>query len=202
VGLREEVGSAVEPHRAGLEDDRVQADVGRVHALLGAHVADVLGDQVEAAHVERLEGTTVHVRDIALDHPQPIDFEVEGERLERRLPAAVLQAHVAGHLGADVLEVEMDGRAIEGHVGDQTAVQQGTPVDAGHEPCDVGHRRIRVGVLHDRGVVELDRPEPRMDPQRRDRHRVPGEASVHLALEVVAHRLLRVPGHPVGQDAQ
>ena len=45
------------------------------------------------------------IRDVAVDDPQPVDLEIEGNDLERRLPSAVLQGDLVRRFRLDLREI-------------------------------------------------------------------------------------------------
>jgi hypothetical protein len=69
----------------------------------------------------------IDVGHVAITDAQPIDLEVERQRLQRLLPAAIGNRYVLRRFGTDVAEIEIDGRTIERDVGDDPAVEQGAP---------------------------------------------------------------------------
>jgi hypothetical protein len=78
VRLGEEVGAAVEPHRAGVEHQRFEVDGRGIHLVPRCDVADVLRAQVHAAHVERAEGSAVDIGHVAVGDTQAIDLQIQG----------------------------------------------------------------------------------------------------------------------------
>src|SRR6266849_1587384 len=200
--LAEEVGAPIEPRRARVEHHRLEVDRRGIHLLLRGNVANVLGAQIDAADVERLEGALVDIGDIPFDHAQAIDLEVERQGLQRLLPAAILQRRLLGRLGAHLLEIEIDRRAFEAEVRNDPTMEQRPPIDAGDEARHLSDRRVGVGVLGDRGVAQLDGRRPRMHAQRGDLHGMPRQATIDRRLHIAAQRLIREPGSTIDQDRE
>src|SRR5439155_1158309 len=85
IRLGQEIGLAIRRHAALVEHEGRESNVGRIGTLARA-VADVGGDQVEIADVQRLEGALIDVRHVALLNLEVVDLQ-RIDRLERVLPA-------------------------------------------------------------------------------------------------------------------
>src|SRR5262249_7235110 len=182
LGLGEKVGVAVDAELAFLEDLGVGAQGGRIDSIPRVHIADVLGDHVDLPEGQRLVRSLVDVRDPAVDDPHPVDLE-RIDRLERLLPALLVEGRRVFRLLLDVRSVGVELRLLEPEVRDHSTEDQRFPLHARVEPRDMQHRRLRMGVLDEDEVVKGQRRADRMEAQLLDVGGVALQPSVHLALD-------------------
>src|SRR5882724_2992586 len=147
VRLGEKIRAAVEPELPRVEHYAFHVDIGRVDAVLGSDVPDVFRAHIEPAQPQWLEGADIEVGEVAIAHLQPVDLEVQSHGLERALPPAVLQGNIAPGLRAEVLEIDVYLRPIEGHIRYELAFQQSPPINGRRQGTDPRHRRVGIGVL-------------------------------------------------------
>ena len=190
VRLSEKIRAAVEPYFPPVKDHPFHVDIGWVDAVAGFDVSDVFRARIDPAQSQRPEWARIEIGEGAIAYPQSVDLEVQGHRLQRLLPSAVLQGHIAPHLGAEILEIDVELRLIKGHVRGDIAVQQSPPVDGRRQRANPCHWGVGIGVLGDRRVHQLERHRPRMHVQRVHGHGIPREPAIDLPLHVPARGLV------------
>jgi len=78
------------------------------------------------------------------------------------LPATVLHGDASRRLGADVFQIEIDDWMIECDIRDDAPVEQRPIVDVRDQTRDLDHGRVRVCVLDDPRIAQLERRGPGM----------------------------------------
>ena len=200
IRLGQEIGLAIRRHAALVEHEGRESNVGRIGTLARA-VADVGGDQVEIADVQRLEGALIDVRHVALLNLEVVDLQ-RIDRLERVLPAAFLDGSRVLDFLPRLRQIDVDGRLHELDVGNELAGQERAPVDARAQPLETDDRRLGMLVLRDHDVVEIEREAQRVEVQLPDARGVALERAIHLRLGIAAQRLVDEERDGVGDDEQ
>src|SRR5260370_36994161 len=100
-----------------------------------------MGVQSDMTDVERLEGPLIDIGDVSLEDAQAIDLEIEGQGLQRLLPAAVLERHVAGGVASDLAGLENLPGALERPTCARAAVCQVLPSEGRHRALHMRQRR-------------------------------------------------------------
>ena len=185
----QEVGMSVQGHVAVLEDDGVEMKIRGIRPILGPDVPDVLGEEVDPADLERGEGPLVDVGHPTVRHADLVDLQGV-DRLERLLPAVFLDRRRILGLGAQLLEVHVQGGLRQGEVGDQSAAEERLPLDARIQARRVEDGRIGVGLLDELQIIEGQREPDRMEAELPDVRAVPLQLLVHLAHHYAAERLI------------
>src|SRR5262249_45510346 len=161
VRLREQVGLPGGEHAAGLEHDCRKPDVRGIGPVRAA-IPDIGRDQLEISNAERFEGSPVDVRRLSVADLEVIDLQrIDG--LEGVLPAALLDGRRVFDLLACLRQVQVDRRPDELYVTDELAREERSPVDAGAQALELEHRRVRMLVLRDDNVSEIERESDRVE---------------------------------------
>ena len=147
--------------------------------------------------MERLEGPPVDVGHVPVLDLEVIDLE-RIDRLERVLPAAILDWSRAGDLLAGLCQVDVKRGTIDHEVTYQAAMEQRTPVHAGAEQANARNGRIRVRVLDQDQLGDVERETDRMEVELADVRGIPLQRPVHLCLGVAPERLVDQEGDAEG----
>jgi hypothetical protein len=197
--IGEEVGIAVDDELAVVEHDRVDVELGRIGALLGANVPDIVGVDVHGREAQGLERALVDIGHFPIDELELVDLQrVDG--LEGLLPPALSDRRLLLGLFAELLEVHVELRVVEAEVGNGLEPDHLSPLGAGGELGDVDHRRIGMRVLGEYDVGQRERGADRMEAQLLDLHGIAVEALVHPTLDKPAHRLVDEEGRDERED--
>ena len=179
----------VESHAPVLEHHGVEVEIRGIRPVLRPDVSDVLGFEVDPADLERLEGSLVDVGHAAVRHADLVDLQGI-DRLERFLPAVVLDRCRILRLGRELLEVHVDGGLRQREVGDQPAPEERLPLDARVQPRRLEDGRVGMGLLEELQIVEGQREPDRMEAELADLRGVPLQLLVHLADDDPPERLV------------
>ncbi len=199
IGLEQEIRLAVHLQLAAVEDDRLQLEGRRVLTFRRPHVADVPHHRLDLRDPQRPRLPRLHVRGLAVDDLELVDLQ-RVHRLQRVLPAVVLHRRRVLQLGLEVRLVDVDERPDEREVGDELAVHERAPLHAGAQPLDPHHGWIRIRVLDELDVVEVDGEPDRMEVELADVGGVALHLPVHLGLGHAPQRLVDEERDDHGED--
>src|SRR4029450_9240784 len=104
----------------------------------------------------------VDVRDVAVSDLEVVDLE-RIDRLQRLLPAALLHRYAIGDLLASLRQIDMNRRLVDLDYGDAASERARAPVDAAAQTLDPQDRRLRMLVLRDCHIAQIEREPERME---------------------------------------
>jgi hypothetical protein len=85
------------------------------------------------------------------------------DRLDRLLPAALLDGSGIGDLLPRLSQIDVQHRVVDEEVADQPPVNEGAPMHARAEERDARDRRLRMRVLHHEHAPQVEREAQGME---------------------------------------